>query len=353
MKQGPKRILIFNVNWLGDVLFSTATVRNIRRNFPDSFIACVIPSRCYPVLKDNPHLDEIIIFDERDRHRGMLEKWKFIQHLKSKKFDQVFLLHRSFSRTLICRLADISERIGYHTKKRSFLMSSRIMPPPRDSLHRVDYYLNIIEKAGLKVEDRFLEFYFSQSDGDFVNDFLKKNAISDNDFLAVLNPGGNWKPKRWPFAYWAELSDRLIEELGAKVVITGSHADIALAKQIKEEMKSKPIIAAGIFNLKQLGALARRAGLFISADTGPLHIASAVGARSIIAIFGPTSVAITGPYPSANTVILRKDVGCKIPCYVLNCKDNRCMKAVTPSEVMEEAKRIRSADNRKPITEHR
>ena len=67
-----KRILIFNVNWLGDVLFSTATIRNIRRNFPDSFIACVIPSRCYPVLKGNPHLDEIIIFDEKDRHQGVL-----------------------------------------------------------------------------------------------------------------------------------------------------------------------------------------------------------------------------------------------------------------------------------------
>ena len=92
-----QRILIFNVNWLGDVLFSTATIRNVRRNFPDAFIACVIPSRCYPVLKGNPHLDEVIIFDEKDRHRGIFAKLNFIRLIKSKKFDTVFLLQSRMS----------------------------------------------------------------------------------------------------------------------------------------------------------------------------------------------------------------------------------------------------------------
>ena len=126
----PKRVLIFNVNWVGDVLFSTATIRNIRRNYPDSFIACVIPSRCYPVLKGNPHLDEVIIFDEDDRHKATLEKLKFVKYLKDKKFDIAFLLHRSFSRTLICRLAGIPERIGHYTKKRAFLLTKKITFSP-------------------------------------------------------------------------------------------------------------------------------------------------------------------------------------------------------------------------------
>ena len=112
IKTQEKRILIFNVNWLGDVLFSTAVIRNIRRNFPNSFIACVIPSRCYLILKGNPNLDEIIIFDEKDRHAGFFAKVKFIRYLRRKKFDLVFLLHRSFTRALICRLAGIKEIIG-------------------------------------------------------------------------------------------------------------------------------------------------------------------------------------------------------------------------------------------------
>jgi len=343
-----KKILIFNVNWLGDVLFSTATLRNIRRNYPDSFIACIIPSRCYPILKGNPHLDELIIFDEKERQRSSLAKLRFVQLLKTKKFDVVFLLHRSFTRALICRLAGIPQRIGYYTKKRGFLLTKRIAPVGRDTLHRIDYYLNIIEKAGLRVKDRYLEFFIDDTDVKFVEDFLNKKSIGKprpcaqergkDDFLVAINPGGNWLPKRWPQAHWAILADKLITEFGAKVIITGSYTDISTAQKIKDLMKEKPIIASGVFNLKQLGALCKRLDLFITADTGPLHIANALGAKRIIALFGPTSPEITGPYPLKNIAILSKDVGCKIPCYVANCKDNLCMKAITVDDVIKEIK---------------
>lgn len=331
----PKRILIFNVNWLGDVLFSTATLRNIRRNYPDSFIACIIPSRCYPILKGNPYLDEVIIFDEKERQRSSLAKLRFVQLLKTKKFDVVFLLHRSFTRALICRLAGIPERIGYYTKKRGFLLTKRITPVGRDTLHRIDYYLNIIEKAGLKVEDRYLEFFIDDKDANFIEEFLDKKSIGKDEFLVAINPGGNWLPKRWPQVHWAMLADKLITEFGAKIIITGNYADIYTAHKIRDLMKEKPIIASGVFNLKQLGALCKRLDLFITADTGPLHIANALGTKRIIALFGPTSPEITGPYPLKNTFILSKDVDCKIPCYVVRCKDNRCMKAVTPDDVIE------------------
>ncbi|PIQ85323.1 MAG: lipopolysaccharide heptosyltransferase II [Candidatus Omnitrophica bacterium CG11_big_fil_rev_8_21_14_0_20_43_6] len=333
-KVKAQRILIFNVNWLGDVLFSSAAIRNIRRNYPDSFIACVIPSRCYPILKSNPHLDEVLIFDEQDRHRGMLEKLNFVSLLKKKKFDTVFLLHRSFSRALICRLAGIKHRIGHYTKKRAFLLTKKIIPPKKDSLHRIDYYLDVIEKAGLRVEDRYLDFFFTPHDEEQVDTFFKKNSIKQGDFVVALNPGGNWMPKRWPLDYWAVLADKLISQSAAKVIITGSISDLLLASQIKDAMKETPLIACGVFNIKQLGALAKRADLFITADTGPLHIANAVGAKKIIAIFGPTSPAVTGPYPSTNVVVLQKDTGCSVPCYKTKCADSRCMRAVTPDDVL-------------------
>ena len=335
-----KRILIFNVNWLGDTLFSTATIRNIRRNFPDSFIACIIPSRCYPILKGNPNLDEIIIFDEKDRHKSILAKLKFVQFLKSKKFDTVFLLHRSFSRALICRLADITGRIGYYTKKRSFLLTQKIILPKRDTLHRIDYYLNIIEQAGLRVEDRYLEFFVEEENLRFVEDFLNKNSLTKGDFLVAINPGGNWYLKRWPKEYWATLADRLITDYGAKVIITGSHGDVPVAKDIKGLMTGEPVIICGLFNLKTLGALCKRVDLFITGDTGPMHIANAVGAKRIIALFGPTSPEITGPYPLKNVTILKKDMDCQIPCYARDCKDNRCMKAITPDDALNEIRKI-------------
>jgi len=342
LKRPKQRILIFNVNWLGDVLFSTATIRNVRRNYPDSYIACIIPSRCYQILKGNPHLDEVIIFDEKDRHKGMLAKLNFISLLRNMKFDTVFLLHRSFSRALICRLAGIARRIGHNTKKRSFLLTQKIVLPRKDSLHRIDFYLNVIEKAGLRVEDRYLDFIFTPEEDKHVVDFLSKNGICKEDFVVALNPGGNWMPKRWPKDYWAQLADKLILEMKAKVIITGSISDLPLANQIKERMQEKPIVACGFFNIKHLGALASKVGLFITADTGPMHIANAVGAK-IIAIFGPTAKEITGPYPESNVVILQKDTGCLIPCYKVNCQDNRCMKAITPDDVLAQVKKIKKS----------
>lgn len=335
-----ERILIFNVNWLGDVLFSTAAIRNIRRNYPDNYIACIIPSRCYQVLKGNPYLNEVIIFDEKDRHRGMLAKLNFVRLLKGKKFDVVFLLHRSFSRALICRLAQIGSRVGHYTKKRSFLLTKKIIPPQKDSLHRIDYYLDVIEKAGLRIEDRYLDFFFDVLDEKQVDDFLNKNGVGKGDFIVALNPGGNWKLKRWPIDYWADLADKLIRQNQAKVIITGSVTDLALAGQIKEKMIETPLIACGVFNIKQLGALAKRVDLFITADTGPLHIANAVGAKKIIALFGPTTKEVTGPHPADHVVILQKDIGCQLPCYKLNCPDNRCMKAITPDDVLAEVKKM-------------
>ena len=135
----------------------------------------------------------------------------------------------------------------------------------------------------------------------------------------------------------------------AKVIITGSIADLPLVNQIKAQMKETVLVSCGFFNIKQLGALAKRVDLFITADTGPLHIANAVGARKIIAIFGPTAKEITGPYPSTNTVVLQKDIGCPIPCYKVYCKDNRCMKAVTPDDVLAEAKKIDHVVDATPV----
>ena len=129
----------------------------------------------------------------------------------------------------------------------------------------------------------------------------------------------------------------LVSQLKAKVVITGGASDMALANEIKNMMKEKPILACGL-KLKQSAALFKKLNLFITADSGPLHIANAVGAKKIIALFGPTSVELTGPFPLKNVIILSKNVGCKIPCYMPDCQDNRCMRAITPEEVMEKVR---------------
>lgn len=334
-----EKILIVNVNWLGDVLLSTTVIRAIRNNYPDSYIGCMIVSRVKEVLRDNPHLDEVIIYDEEAEHKGFLGRWRFVQQLRRKRFDKVYLLHRSFTRTLLCYLAGIPERIGYYTKKRGFLLTKKIRLPEKDSLHRLDFYLNILKAEGIKIEDRDYTFIIKDEDREYINNLLKSAGVKKEDLLIAINPGGNWRPKRWPEEYFTELADRLIEDFKAKIIITGSQDDGKLESNIKGLMKRAPLCLCGKTSLKQLGALFERANLVITGDTSPMHIASSVGVR-LICLFGPTSPLITGPIGRGIKRIIQKNVGCKIPCYNLNCKDNICMRSIPPEEVLREVKNL-------------
>lgn len=345
MANERKRIVIFNVNWLGDVLFSSAVIRNIRYNYPCSHIACIIPPRCRDVLEGNPHLDEIILFDEKGVHKGIAGTMAFIRTLKGRGFDTMFLLHRSMTRAFIAWAAGIPERIGYTTAKRAFLLTTRILPPDIRAVHRIDYYLGIIRGAGLAVKDRHTDFVFSEQDRRAAEAFLQESAVSSRDVVIGLNPGGNWGPKRWPKENFAALADRLAIEYGAKIVLTGSPQDRELAGDIRSLIKCRAVSACGVLSLRQFAALCPRLSVFISADSGPLHIANAAGCARIIALFGPTDPKLTGPVPADRVVVVQKSVGCPIPCYAGKCTDNRCMKAISVDDVCSAVRSVTRASN--------
>ena len=328
------KILIVEVNWLGDVLFSTPAIKALRKKFPDSHIACLIVPRVKEVLALNPHINELIINDENGLHKGFLGKLKLAQELKQKKFDVVVLFHRSFTRAFLAYWAGIPQRVGYYTWKRSSLLTQPLPMPKKDSLHRVDYYLTIVKPLGADTSDRFYEFFTAEEDKKFIDNFFKDKGISAGDFVVCLNPGGNWFSKRWPKEHFAQLADRLITEYKVKAIFSGAKDDLPLIQEIAGLMKNKPIVAAGETTLKQSACLFKKANLVISADSGPLHIAAAEGAN-VIALFGPTSSRITGPMGRGRIkVIQAQGSDCTIPCYDTQCNNNRCMQAITVSEVV-------------------
>lgn len=314
-------------------MFSTPFIRAIRERYPDSFIATLVVPRCVSILKNNPRLDEVIIFDEDGEHRGFWGKLSLIRLLRSKHFDTAFFLHRSFTRTLLCWLGGIPERIGYYTKKRAMLLTKSITPP-EGPLHRIEYFLNIARDIGIKTENKDYEFFPSPEDKDYINALFAKNALEKRDFLVVINPGGNWNLKRWPKENFARLAGRLIKDYQAKVIITGAAKDISLAEGIAGLMQERPLILCGKTTLGQLAALMARVGLLISNDSGPMHIALSQKAK-VVCLFGPTSPKITGPYGKGDYTVIQKDVGCETPCYQLDCKDNRCMKAISVDDVLQ------------------
>jgi len=327
-----KRILIFNVNWRGDVLFSTPFIRTIKEAYPDAFIACAVAPRCLPILKNNPHLNEVIVFDEGGHHKGLFGILKFINALRKRHFDAAFLLHRSFTRTLICYLAGIKERIGYYTKKRAILLTKSV-PVSTGVLHKVEYFLNIAKFCGIEPQSKNYEFVLDKRDKDYINRLFQEYGLGEDEFLVVLNPGGNWDLKRWPQENFALLADKLIEDHAARVIITGAEGDLGLVHNITSLMKNAPVILCGKTTLGQLAALMNKVSLVISGDSGPMHIAVSQKTKAI-ALFGPTSAAITGPYGEADYTVIQKYDECEVPCYKLECNDNRCMKAISVEDVL-------------------
>lgn len=333
-----KRILIINVNWLGDTLFATPFIRAIRNHYPDSYIAVLTHPRCYEILEGNPNINEVIIYDEKKKHRNLVGKFSIISYLRSKKFDTAFILKKSLSRTLILLFSKIPKRIGYRSKRAGFLLTKKV-DIPKQEVHKVEYFLNLARAVGMDPKNKNYEIIISKNDTRNAGRLLKNAGVDGRRFI-VLNAGGNWDPKRWPAGNFARLGDEIFNRSGIDIVLTGAEKDMGLAENISSLMKHKPFILCGKTDLKTLGAIFRKAECVISNDSGPMHLAVSVRAN-VIAIFGPTSPELTGPYGNGRYIVLQKDIGCKIPCYNLKCEDNRCMKAVTVEDVLEALNEIK------------
>ncbi|MBU0634835.1 MAG: lipopolysaccharide heptosyltransferase II [Candidatus Omnitrophica bacterium] len=326
-----KKILVVNVNWLGDVLFSTPALRALREKEPQAHISCLVLPRCEEILRNNPRICEIIIYDEYGKHRSFWAKLKFILMLRKKRFDTVFTLHPSLRRAMIGFLAGIPNRFGYNTKGRAWLLTRAVLPPD-EPVHKIDYFLHLFKELEIEAFDRKYEFFISAENRKKAGELLSELKIGPEDKFVILNPGGNWALKRWPSGYFAKLGDKLINETGVRVVIVGAKKDRELAAMVKVKMNWMPNILCGKTNLGELAALMERAACVVSADSGPMHIACAVGANTV-AIFGPTSPELTGPWGQEKVKVLQEDIGCAVPCYELTCTDNRCMQAVSPETV--------------------
>lgn len=338
--QNP-RLLVVNVNWLGDVIFSSPVFHALREAYPTAHIACLAPPRVREVVENIPQIDEMIVYDEQDRHKNPLAKLRLIGDLRKRHFDAAFLLHRSLTRAIVVFLAGIPRRIGYATKGRGMFLTQRIKPAG-DGIHRCDYYLNVVRASGIPVREASTLLNVPADARARVKEILFSHGVKEDDFLVVIHPGGNWDLKRWPRENFILLAQALTADFQARVVIAGGPPEAALAEEIASALKERPVVLAGQISLRHLIALMRRANLVISADSGPLHIASSVGS-TVIGLFGPTRPEITGPRGQGRAFILGRDVGCnRGPCYDLRCPDNICMQAVTVEDVCDVIRQIRN-----------
>ena len=336
-----QRIVVRGTNWVGDAVMTVPALRELRRLFPNAHLTLVTRSWAQELFADADFIDELLVNDRRGLGavRAQVHEWK------ERKFDLAVLFQNAFEAALIPALARIPFRIGYATERRGFLLTHSLdFPEWRSSKHEVFYYLNIvaalerlIKDNNRKPDDYEPESQLKVSEGRRANavNFLVRHGVDGEHKLIALCPGSiNSRAKRWPAESFAALADLLIDR-HAQVLLIGSPEELDVSLEVARRMRHEPILLTGKTNLSQAIEILDTVDLLITNDTGPAHIAAALG-RPTLVIFGPTNPLTTRPF-SSNSEIVRHPPECA-PCMLRDCPiDHRCMTAISPGEVFARA----------------
>lgn len=334
-KSDIKKILIRSVNWIGDAMLTTPAISALRKNFPETRISVLAKPYVGEIFKGNPDIDEIISYEGS----GIRQKLRLIKELRKKGFDLAVLFQNAFEAAIIALLSGIPRRLGYSTDGRGFLLRPSV-PIKAETLnrHQVDYYLGLLSEAGLKTDRGPLVLRLNERERFWAVYFLKKNGWNEGEKLAGINPGATYgSAKRWYPERFAALADRILKE-GVKVIIFGGPSETSIVEEIKNRMVSIPILVAGSTSIRELASLIERCSVFVSNDTGPMHMAAALKVP-VVALFGSTDPNATAPLGEGHRVI-QKEVECG-PCFLRECpKDFRCMDLITVDEVLYTVKEV-------------
>jgi heptosyltransferase-2 len=323
-----KRILIFSFSHIGDAVLSTAVLSPLQKRFPDARISILVGPKVGEVFRGDVRFSELIIYDNHGLHAGLGGKLRLIRELNARKFDLSIDLRDSFWSHLTG---------GVHW---GIPLSQRFTSRYRES-HAVDRYLCILRARGLESENAAPKIHLS-SEKQWADDFLSRNGVTARDMVIGIHPGGGWPYKLWPTKRFAALGDLLSQKYDARVLVFAGPDEASLQDEVVNSMKSSPILVKDV-GLREMAALIQRCYLYVGNDTGPMHIAAAVGTR-VVAIFGPTDASRSGPYGNGHIVIART-VGCN-PCHPGSrpggCKRGNClaMEAVSLEQVAEAVERI-------------
>jgi heptosyltransferase-2 len=334
---------------------SVPAIREIRRLFPETHISLLVRPWVRDVYSSVEFVDEILEYDKRGMHQGLLGCRRLIIDLKSRQFDLAILLQNAFEAAFIAWCARIPGRIGYARDGRGFLLTDACpIDPAVRRMHQVYYYLDMLSILGLPLQNRrensetipSIAVGVRDSDHQAARDILRAKGIKEGDLIVGINPGAFYgKAKRWFADRYAEAADALARQYGARIVLFGSQTDRAITDEVAAHMKHPSVILAGQTTLGQLMGLLKECNLLITNDSGPMHLAAALDVPQL-ALFGSTSEIATGPL-NRKAVVIKHPVDCN-PCFLRECPtDFRCMKSITVQEVVEAAQTILEKQTRR------
>jgi heptosyltransferase-2 len=329
-----KKILVRGTNWIGDVIMTLPAIRSIRQTFPKAHIAVLVKPWVADIIHACPEVDEVILYRSPGEHEGFAGILKLARELKDRKFDCAILLQNAIEAAIIARLAGIPVRAGYNSDARGWLLTHSVRRTDAiRQVHQTGYYLEMLKSLGFKGDLKDVGLRLGRDTGELMTQLFRRFGLKTNQLLIGMAPGAAYGPaKRWPADRFAEAASQLSEKYSARVILFGSKGDRETTELITHSAGNGILNLAGETSLREAMALISKCALFISNDSGLMHVAGALGV-STIAIFGSTNPVTTSP-SGERCVTIRKDLDCS-PCLKKKCPtDFRCMTSIEVSEVL-------------------
>ena len=329
-------ILIVKLSAIGDVIHTLPSLTALRRLYPDAHITWVVEEAAADLVKNHPYLDAVLISRRKswskDIQKGKILKPLFnmrslINELRRRRYDLVIDFHGLFKSSIIVFFSRGKRKLGYDSlQELSGLFLNEKIPEDMNK-HAVDRYLDFPRYLGVKIDN--VEFILPQNNDAEVKVqlLMSKYKLDGKKFIAI-NPVAYWKTKLWDNEKFAHLADLINNKLQMKVVFTGSEKEAI--EGITSRMTTEGINLGGQTSLLDLAYLYNKAQMVITTDSGPMHLASAVG-TPVIALFGPTDPVRTGPYGKEH-IIITAGLPCS-PCFLKKCSTRKCMKDISPEQV--------------------
>jgi len=341
--RGSEKVLVLQTSFLGDTLLTLPLLSEIKRRFPRVKLTLVCNSAAGELLQDHPGIDEIIVDDKSGADKGWTGLWRKAKQLRSKGFDIALSPHKSLRSALLLFLAAVPHRVGFRQSKGWFLFHERVNR--NATRHDAERNLSVLQACGINPEDchRDLTLPVNDAARESVARLLRSLNVDLNKLIVGVNPGSVWPTKRWTAEGFAGLIARIRRQFDCEVLLFGGPDDLDINSRIAQQCDGGTVNLAGKLSLRELAAAISFCRVFVTNDSGPMHVAVACQVPTV-AIFCATTPGL-GFYPySSKAVVVEKLLGCR-PCgshggrrCPLGTED--CIRLIQPEDVFKAVERL-------------
>lgn len=337
MKLNAKKILVMRYRFIGDTVLTVPFLRNLREAYPAAHIDLMLEPFSGKVIEGCPYVDRVIPFEfrtihtysskaERSAFRGYLHYWRVI---REEKYDAAFVLKRSFSSALLACAARVPRRIGFATEGRGILLTDPVTY--RHDQHEVENFLDCLRVIGAPISSKRLELWPSLEAEGKVHALLAQAGWKRDDLKIIIHLAASLPAKQWPIERFAAVMRALQERYHARFIYTGALQDRVLYEELEGRGPFGGLNLCGVTDIRENISVYRAADLYFGVDSGPMHVAAAVGVP-VVALFGPTNEIKWGPWGDGH-IVLTKKLSCR-SCKPHKCSNFECMTRISIDEAL-------------------